>query len=168
MHTEHWNRLPGSASHNIIKSQWTVFNKTGRDDTTVLATRQPQEWSQTVPYLFVPLKSIRSVAILRFTSAPLQFFERAKSVERFWVKFYSPTVVQIWVILLITVCILLITVFILSFRVYISSRSGFLLWILAPWHQWCLGTWQHGRCEDLLQNLGDLFGIHGNKRPTCW
>lgn len=81
-----------------------------------------------LPFIYLSLqKNIRSVAILRFTSALLQFFERTKLVERFWVKFYSPAVVQIWVALLITVRILLITVFILSVRVYISSRSGFLL-----------------------------------------
>lgn len=31
-----------------------------------------------------------------------------------------------------------------------------------------LGTGQHRRCEDLLQDLGDLLGVHGNEGSPCW
>lgn len=30
-----------------------------------------------------------------------------------------------------------------------------------------LNTGQHGGGEDLLQNLRDVLGIHGNERPAC-
>lgn len=65
--------------------------------------RQRKEHKLSFIYLSLQKKNICSVAILRFTSAPLQFFECAKLVERFWVKFYSSAVVQIWVALLIRV-----------------------------------------------------------------
>lgn len=31
-----------------------------------------------------------------------------------------------------------------------------------------LGTGKHCRCKDLLQYLGDLLGVHGNKGSPCW
>lgn len=31
-----------------------------------------------------------------------------------------------------------------------------------------LGTGQHGGREDLLQDLGDVLGVHGNKGSPCW
>lgn len=39
---------------------------------------------------------------------------------------------------------------------------------LLSWFNQSSGTRKHGRCKDLLQDLGDLLGVHGNKGSPCW
>lgn len=168
MHAKHWSRLPGSALHNIMKSQRPVFNKAGWDDTILLATWLAEERSQTVLYLFNPPEKhpLCCYPAIHFRPAAV-LWTHCWLRDRGW-NLTAWLSCRFGSLCWLENSVYLINNCLSSVLVSISRRSGFLLWIHAPWHQWRLGTWQHGRCEDLLQNLGDLLGIHGNKRPTCW